>query len=244
MYNVKGGVGKTATAVNLAFLSAREGNRTLVWDLDPQAATSFYFRVRAKVKGGGDKLVRGRRDLLDLIRGTDFDRLDLLPADFSYRHLDLFLDRTKRPAERLAYLLIPLVSLYDYVFIDCAPSISLVSESVFVASDALVVPTLPSTLSLLALDRLRKHLSKMERRRPLLLPFLCMVDRRRALHRELCDRVAGDRGFLQTQVQYSSIVEKMGPRRAPLAAFAGRSAPALAYETLWGEIKDRVRLGA
>ena len=51
-YNIKGGVGKTATAVNLAYLSAREGARTLIWDLDPQGAASFYFRVDAQVKGG------------------------------------------------------------------------------------------------------------------------------------------------------------------------------------------------
>jgi cellulose biosynthesis protein BcsQ len=51
-YNIKGGVGKTATAVNLSYLAAWEGNSTLVWDLDPQGAASFYFRVKPKVKGG------------------------------------------------------------------------------------------------------------------------------------------------------------------------------------------------
>ena len=241
IYNIKGGVGKTATAVNLAYLSAREGYRTLIWDLDPQGATSFYFRVRAKVKGGAKKLIAGKRDLEKVIRGTDFESLDLLPADFSYRNLALLLGRAKRPEERLARLLIPLAPHYDYVFIDCAPGSSLVSESVFVAADALVVPTVPTTLSLLTLERIRKRIAKMERRQPRLFPFLCMVDRRRGLHRDVRDQVFADGEFLSAQIPYASVVEKMGLHRAPLATFAGGSEPALAYEALWEEIKGRLR---
>ena len=88
-YSVKGGVGKTTTAVNLAFEAGRTGVRVLVWDLDPQGAATFYFRIRPKVKGGGNALVSGKRTLDDGIKGTDYDRLDLMPADFSYRNLDL-----------------------------------------------------------------------------------------------------------------------------------------------------------
>ena len=84
-YNIKGGVGKTATAVNLAHLAARDGLRVLLWDLDPQAAASFLFRIKPRVKGGGKALIRGTKTLDDAIKGTDFDHLDLLPADFTYR---------------------------------------------------------------------------------------------------------------------------------------------------------------
>ena len=61
-YNVKGGVGKTSAAVNLAYLAAHAGSRTLLWDLDPQGASTYLFRVRPKVRGGGRKLVRLRTD--------------------------------------------------------------------------------------------------------------------------------------------------------------------------------------
>ena len=88
-YNIKGGVGKTATAVNLAYEAASRGNRVLVWDLDPQGAATFYFRVQPKVKGGGKALVSGRRELDEVIKATDYDNLDLVPADFSIRNLDL-----------------------------------------------------------------------------------------------------------------------------------------------------------
>ena len=89
-YNIKGGVGKTATAVNLAYLSAYHGARTLVWDLDPQGAATFYFRVQGK-HGGGKRHIRGKQDLDSLIRGTDFEQLDLLRASFAYRNLDQIL---------------------------------------------------------------------------------------------------------------------------------------------------------
>ena len=97
-YNIKGGVGKTTAAVNLAWLSAADGYRTLLWDLDPQGAASFLFRIKPRVKGGGKALIRGTKTLDGAIKGTDFDHLDLLPADFTYRNMDLLLgDRTRTP---------------------------------------------------------------------------------------------------------------------------------------------------
>ena len=95
-YNIKGGVGKTTAAVNLAYLSAADGYRTLLWDLDPQGAASFLFRIKPRVKGGGKALIRGTKALDDAIKGTDFDHLDLIPADFTYRNMDLLLGGTRR----------------------------------------------------------------------------------------------------------------------------------------------------
>jgi chromosome partitioning protein len=123
-YNIKGGVGKTSAAVNLAHLASANGDRALLWDLDPQGAATYLFRVRPKVKGGSRALVCGTRPLDDAIKATDFDRLDLLPADFSYRNLDLQLDDMKRPTRRIRQLLRPLDGEYDVVFLDCPPSIS------------------------------------------------------------------------------------------------------------------------
>jgi cellulose biosynthesis protein BcsQ len=90
-YNIKGGVGKTATAVNLAFLAAREGFRTLLWDLDPQGAASFYCRIKPRIEGGVKELLRGERELAAVVHATPYEGLDLVPADFSYRHMDIAL---------------------------------------------------------------------------------------------------------------------------------------------------------
>jgi chromosome partitioning protein len=168
-YNIKGGVGKTTTAVNLAYLAARDGQRTLLWDLDPQGAASYLFRIRPRVKGGAKALIRGARSLDDGVKGTDFDNLDLLPADFTYRNMDLELDATKNSTRRLRRLLKPLSDEYDVIFLDCPPSISLVSENVMHAVDTLLVPLIPTTLSLRTLDQLTRFISEFEGRRPAVL---------------------------------------------------------------------------
>lgn len=239
-YNIKGGVGKTATAVNLAYLSAREGARTLVWDLDPQGAATYYFRIKPKVKGGGKGLVQGKRELEDSVKGTDYDNLDLLPADFSLRNLDLVLDDAKKPTLRLQKLVRPLAASYDHVFLDCPPSISLLSENVFYAADALLVPIIPTTLSLRTFDQLLDFVRVNRLRNLELLPFFSMVDKRKNLHREVVEELPKERpGLLGSQIPYASDVERMGIHRAALGSFAGRSPSALAYEALWEEIKSR-----
>jgi chromosome partitioning protein len=236
-YNIKGGVGKTSAAVNLATLAARDGAPTLLWDLDPQGASTYLFRVRAKVKGGGAKLVRGKSDVDGLLKGTDTDGLDLLPADFSYRHMDLALGDAKRPERRLARVLEPLQDEYEYTFLDCPPSISLVSESVFEAADALLVPIIPATLSSRTLQQLH---SVLESDGPRVLGFFSMADRRKKLHRELMESLSAEYDVLETVIPNSADVERMGAKRAALVDFAPKSRAARAYADLWEEVRARI----
>jgi cellulose biosynthesis protein BcsQ len=244
-YNIKGGVGKTSAAVNLAYLAARENAHVLLWDLDPQGASTYLFRVKPKVKGGGRKLVRGKSEVEDLIKGTDHDRLDLLPADFSYRHMDLALDATKKPTKRLSKVLAPLAGDYDYVFLDCPPSISLVSESVFEAADALLVPLIPATLSSRTFEQLRRVVRHNGAARPSLLAFFSMFDRRKRMHREVMDGLwEKHRGVLRAAIPAAADVERMGAQRTAVAEFAPRSRAALAYEELWDEVRERLDGGS
>ena len=236
-YNIKGGVGKTSAAANLAYLAARDGSPTLLWDLDPQGASTYLFRVKPKTRGGPRKLVRGRTDIDALIKGTDHPGLDLLPADFRYRHMDLALDSVKKPTRRLARVLAPLREEYRYLFLDCPPSISLVSENVFDAADVLLVPIIPATLASRTLDQLEPLLD----RHTQLLAFFSMVDGRKRLHREVMESLRhGHPGVLDATIPASAVVERMGSRRDVLDSFAPRSRAAGAYRELWREVRERL----
>jgi chromosome partitioning protein len=237
-YNIKGGVGKTSTAVNLAYLAARGGRRTLLWDLDPQAAATYMFRVKPRVKGGSHGLVTRKRPVEAALKATDFDNLDLLPADFSYRNMDLELDDTKKRTLRLGQLLDSVAEDYDIVFLDCPPSISLVSENVMHASDTLLVPLIPATLSLRTFDQLTRFVADSQGSKPEVIAFFSMADRRKRLHRDVIDAIQRDKSRVaDTVIPALSIIEQMAVRRAPVPAFAPTSRAAQCYEQLWEEVR-------
>lgn len=245
-YNIKGGVGKTSAAVNLGYLASLEGHRTLLWDLDPQAAATYLFRIRARVKGGGKALVRGKRSPEAAIKGTGFTGLDLLPADFTYRNLDIVLDDARKPTRRLTQLIAPLAAEYDLVILDCPPSISLVSENVLHAADLVLVPLIPTTLSTRTLDQLTDFVADLDGHGPEVFAFFSMVDRRKRLHREVMAqlsegrRAGGDAGLAATAVPALSTVEQMATRRAPVGAYAPGGKAAESYSHLWGEVSTRL----
>ena len=242
-YNIKGGVGKTSAAVNLAYLSGADGYRTLLWDLDPQAAASYVFRVKPRVRGGAKALIRGARPLDDAIKGTDFDHLDLLPADFTYRNMDLALHKAKRPTRQLSRLLGPLAGEYDVVFLDCPPSISLVSENILHAVHVLLVPLIPTTLSERTFDQLTSFIAGLDGRRPEVLAFFSMVDRRKRLHRDIITRLTAERSDIATAtIPAMTLVEQVSVRRAPVPAFAPRSTATRHYQELWAELRGRAGL--
>jgi chromosome partitioning protein len=240
VYSLKGGVGKTAAAVSLAYLAARDGTPALVWDLDPQGAASFSFRTRPRVKGGIKPLVTGKRELDDVIKGTDYPSLDLVPADFSNRYMDLVFDAVTKPARRIRRALRQVGDEYDWVILDCPPGISLVSEIIIGVSDVLLVPVIPTTLSLRMLEQLGT-LTGGGGADALVLPFFSMVDRRKRLHREVVEHLPAERPeLLRTVIPSSTDVEKMSVRREPVVAYAPRSVATTAYVALWDEIRARI----
>ncbi len=241
VYNIKGGVGKTATAVNLAYLAASQGYRALIWDLDPQAAATFYFRIKPKVKGSKKRLISGKVDLEAVVKATDFENLDMLPADFSYRNMDLQLEDAKKPTKQLLKLLRPLSQAYDYVFLDCPPSISLVSENIFRAAEGLLLPLIPTTLSLRTYAQLLDFLDGHRITGLEMMPFFSMVDRRKRMHLDVMRNLQEtDKELLETQIPYASDVEKMGIHRMPVQAFAPNSLAAKAYQSLWADVQKRL----
>jgi cellulose biosynthesis protein BcsQ len=237
LYNMKGGVGKTAGCVNLAYLAAEEGKSVLIWDLDPQGAASFYLESEAKLKGGIKKMLQQDVDISENIQETSFENLYLLPADFSNRHLDSLLTEMKQSKKKLKSLLTQMQGHYDYLFIDCPPGIGALSEAIFSSVDCVLMPSIPTTLSMRSWDMVRDFFKEHSLPYEKLLSYFSMVDVRKNMHNETLSEYHHKKHFLKNYIPYLSTVEKMGVNIAPVAMFAPSSYAAQCFRDVWKELK-------
>lgn len=238
--SIKGGVGKTASAVNLAYEASRSGARVLVWDLDPQGSATYLLQVRHRLRGDGARgLLAAGGQLAPHIRATAIAGLHLLPSDLSLRFLDRYLDAAGRPRRRIDALLRPLQDAYDLVIIDCPPGASLAIESVVRASDVLLVPVVPTTLAMLTLTQLEDIVAARPGP-PAIVTHVSMLDRRKRLQQDITADLLERPGTLRTPIPNASVVERMGIRRAPVALYAPRSPAAAAYRELGEELSLRL----
>lgn len=240
LYNLKGGVGKTATCVNLSYLASLDGYKVLLWDLDPQGSTSFYYNVQPKVKSGTQKLFSQQLDLDDLIMATGYEGIDIIPADLTARNLELILEELKTSRKRFKSILSMLANEYDFVFIDCPPGFSVLSENIFTAADIILMPTIPTTLSVRTYEIVKDYFTEKSLDLDKLMCCFTMVDIRKNMHIDTMEELIKDKKFFSNYIPYLSDVEKMGVYQAPLAVFARSSYAAKCYSDLWEEIKEGV----
>lgn len=241
IYSNKGGVGKTAAAVNLAYLAAQAGLHTLVCDLDAQSSTTFYFRIKPKIKKKARGLTKNSRAIDHSIKSTNYEKLDLLPADLSHRNMDIVFSQLKNPTGRLRSVFKPLRAEYDLIVLDCPPYINLLAENIFNAADFILVPLIPTVLSARTHHQLLSFLTKKGYDTAKIHPFASMVDRRKTLHRTLTETLQTKfDGMLRATIPYSSDVEKMGLYREPVSLFAANSPAAEAYQQLWAELYPKL----
>ena len=235
-YNLKGGVGKTAAAVNCAYLSAADGNKTVLWDLDPQGAASFYLHAKAAEKNAGKKLFAGDADLKECLVDSTFQNLWVIPADISARNADLILDEHKQSRKKLKSMLNGLKGI-DVVILDCPPGISLLHENVFNAADYILMPNIPTTLSIKSYETVVEYFKENDLDKSKIKCFFSMVDHRKTLHHETINTFYNNKLFFKNYIPYLSDIEKMGIHRQPLFEFANSSYAAQCYRDLWAEIK-------
>lgn len=236
LYNLKGGVGKTAASINLAYLSAKDKYKTLVWDMDPQGSSSFYLGAEA-AKNASRKLLGSEEGLLDAVQNSAYENLDIIPADLSARHADIQLHDMKQSKRRITTLLASLKKDYDIVILDCPPGISVLHDAVFAAADWILMPNIPTTLSIRSYETVLQYFKENGLDASKLKCFFSMVDHRKNLHHEVMSSFYKDKFFFKNYIPYLSDVEKMGVNEAPLETFAPSSYAAQCYRDLWKEIR-------
>ena len=238
VYSNKGGVGKTATAVNLSYLAAQAGSKTLLCDLDPQGSATYYFRVKPKLRSGAKGLIKGGRRVYKSLKGTDYENLDILPADFSLRKLEISFNEMKRPKKRLKEILSVFSHDYDLIVLDCPVSISILAENIFNAVDYILVPLIPTTLSVLTHKQLLSFFKKKQYDMEKIHTFFSMVDRHKKMHNEYIMKATKSfNGVLDAFIPYLAQIEKMGIHRAPVPVFSPKSAASEAYRNLWNKVQ-------
>ena len=240
-YNVKGGVGKTTTAVNLAYLSAKSGKKTLLWDVDMQGSASLLLQS----SNGRDKSVHIISDAPKKAKShiipTAYKHLDVLPADFSMHKLDHQVRELNKPIKKVKQLLSTFAKKYDHVFIDCPAGYSSFMQALQQIVDVFLIPIVPSPLTMNSYELFKRRLKKDAKKNLIVFPFFSMVDRRKQLHKEIIRlHRNGTRGFLHTHVPASSHVERMSVEMAPLPSFSKNSAATRAYKVLWDEINTNI----
>ena len=241
---LKGGVGKTSTAVNLAVLAAAAGYRTLLWDLDPQGAATYCLDLKPKLRGGASRLIGGGRGgLVAVARHTNIKNLAVVPADKTVREIDRVLSLSGKPSRPIRRLLAGTKGSADLVVLDCPPGLSSVVEAVASVADLLLIPVIPEPLPLRALERFTEFLTENKVASPkIVAPFLSMIDRREPIHRRVEAEIRARGGFLGAAIPESSAVARMGEDQIPVVLSSPLSLAASEYRKLWAETSERAGL--
>lgn len=238
LYNLKGGVGKTTGCVNLAYAAARDGFRTLLWDLDAQGAASFFlgdFKQQQTIK----KTLSGDvGDLNSLIQATDYSHLSVIPADITARNMDILLNEKKGGKRTIKQLLQPLKKDFDFIFLDCPPGFSVLADSVFHAADFVLMPTIPTTLSVRTYQIVKDYFENNKVDTDKLMCYFNMVDIRKNLHLEVMQTYARDHRFFQFYIPTATEIEKMGLHQQPILVAQPNSRGAHSFLALWQEMKE------
>lgn len=248
LVNVKGGVGKTTTAVNLADVFARSGLRVLLVDLDPQASATHSLGVtREQADPSTAELLAGKVEAAEAIRPSGVAGVDLLPSALRLAGSDLALARKQEPEKLLKRALAPMRRRYDVTVVDCPPGLTILSLNALAAADAFLVPVAPHHLDMEALgaffellEMARERIGKL----PALLGIvLTMVDHRTLVTDEVVEKLRKSYGqqVFRTEIPINVRLAEAPAHGRTILDYESWSTGAGAYGRLGGEVLRRAR---
>lgn len=239
VFQLKGGVGKTTTAVNLAACAAQSGIRTLLWDLDPQGSASWLCGVDAQKKQ--EKIWSEDKPIGRFIKRSKVEKLDVIAGDLSLRKFHQSIDSKSDARKQMERLISVISEDYGFLLVDCPPALTSAIEGILKAMDRILVPVQPSKLSILAYENVKGHLDWVKKSQ--WLPFVTMIDRRKTAHIQwLEDEAKQYKDMLETRIGYSASAERMLQQREPIVCIYPPVVMAKNYQTLWEEIKPKLKI--
>lgn len=246
LVNQKGGVGKTTTAINLGTALAAMGRTALIVDLDPQGNASTGLGIeRGQRARGTYEMLLGGVPAVDTIVPTAIPRLSIVPASVDLAGAEIELVNVERREHRLTEALSGVAGKYDYVLIDCPPSLNLLTLNALVAADALLVPLQTEFYALEGLSNLVQTVERVKRgfnsRLELAGIILTMFDRRNSLSEAVAQDVRAhfaDRVF-DTMIPRNVRVSEAPSHGLPVLIYDHRCLGAQAYIQLAAEFLKR-----
>ena len=242
--NQKGGVGKTTTSVNLTAILADMGQRVLAVDLDPQGNTTSGLGMTVEDKSVYEA-VMGRIGLKEAVQHTDVPRLDLVGADIRLAGAELELVSVDRREYCLKTALAAVQKDYDFIFIDCPPSLSLLTLNALTAADRVLVPIQCEYYALEGVSSLMNTISRVKKtfnpRIDLEGVVLTMLDGRTNLGLQVVAEVKKHfkKKTFATTIPRSIRLGEAPSHGEPIHVYDPRSAGAVAYRALAAELLER-----
>ncbi len=236
LYSSKGGVGKSTASVNLGFYASESGLRTLLVDLDRVGSSSYFLQVAPKKSHSSNALLKGAKSFYKQIRHTDFPLLDVLPSSENYSQLVLLLDKKKHASDQLAKRFKTLHDSYDLVILDTPPTLDLIADNVLLASDLILIPILPSALSLLGMNEVKNKAADLQIDTAHIRYFVSQLDKRIGMQKAVVQELIQDEKCLHTIIPCSSAIQRMALLQDPIGVSDKRSTAAKAYKALYLEV--------